>query len=315
MLIPFLWLMVSMVHGDDDLAQAVEKATALTSSLFMIEGGGGNITASIGPDGTLLVDDDFAAMSGKLVAKLKELKGGSPRFIVSTHFHYDHTGGNEVFGATATILAPTALRARLTAEQTLWRKPHPPAPSSALPQVTFERELKLHLNEDEIRLVHLPRGHTDGDTVVLFTRGNVASLGDLYFSGMYPIFHPEHGGSLTGVVRNLEWVLKETNESTRFVPGHGPLSGRTELLKYHRMILASLAAVRKGMRKGQSLAQIQKVGLAAEWEPFSHGYRSTDQWLASVYESLQAEGPGWRTAEKKRPLSEDRAGAVRISKN
>lgn len=270
----------------DDFSKEVIKATALSPSLYMLEGAGGNMTASIGPDGVLLVDDDFAPMAGKLLAKLKELGGGRPRFIVNTHFHYDHTGGNEVFGPTATIIAAAAVRERLMSEQTLWRKQHGPVSAQALPSLTFDHSLSLHANNDDVRIVHLPHGHTDGDTVVFFDKGRVINMGDLYFSGMYPIFHPEHEGSLEGFVHNIELILEQTPRDAKIVPGHGPLSTRTALEEYHRMIVASIATVESGIKKGQTLEQIQKAGLAPEWEPFSHGYLGTDWWLGLIYKSL-----------------------------
>ena len=127
-------------------------------------------------------------MADKLIAKLTELKGGSPRFIVNTHFQYDHTGGNEVFGKSATIIAATEVRDRLKSEQTLWKKSHGPVPVQALPTLTFDRSLTLHINNEVIKIVHFLHGHIDGDTVVFFTKGKVVSMGDLYFSGMYPSF-------------------------------------------------------------------------------------------------------------------------------
>ena len=273
--------------ANDDLSKVVIKATSLTSSLYMLEGAGGNITASIGTDGVLLVDDDFAEMSDRLVTKLKELGGNSPRFIVNNHFHYDHTGGNEAFGSSATIIAATAVRERLMTEQTLWHEKHPPVPTRALPNLTYDQSLTLHLNNDDIRVVHLPHGHTDGDSVVFFEQGKVVSMGDLYFSGMYPIFHPEHDGNLDGYIKDIEFVLKQIPSDAQIVPGHGPLSNKTSLEKYYRMILASISTVKSGIKKKLSLQQIQKNGLDQEWESFSHGYRTTDQWLESVYKSLK----------------------------
>lgn len=275
-----------MAFADDDFSKEVFKSTQLTPTLYMLEGAGGNITASIGPDGVLLVDCDFAEMSEKLLAKLKELKGSSPRFIVNTHFHYDHTGGNQVFGSTATIVAATPVRTRLMSEQILWKKTHPAFPQIALPILTFSDSVTLHVNDDDVEAVHYPHGHTDGDTVVFFEKGKIASLGDLYFSGMYPIFHPEHDGNLENYLHNIELILKRVPDDARVVPGHGPLSNKKELDLYRQMIVASIATVRSAIRKGLSLEQIQKNGLPARWEPFSHGYRTTDQWLASIYDDL-----------------------------
>lgn len=273
----------------ENFSEISVKETRLTSSLYMLEGAGGNITASIGTDGVLLVDDDFAPMADKLVSKLNELGGGYPRFIVNTHFHYDHTGGNEVFGSKAVIVSATAVRNRLMTEQLLWKAHHPAVPAKALPTVTFENSMTLHLNDDDVRLVHYHHGHTDGDTVVFFENGKVVSMGDLYFSGMYPIFHPEHAGSLDGYVRNIEKILKEIPADAKVVPGHGPISTKQELQRYHRMIVASIATVRNEMRAGRTLEQIQKAGLAPEWASFGRGYLSTDKWLASIYKSLSSD--------------------------
>ena len=218
--------------AEEDFSKELIKANPLSSNLFMLEGAGGNIIALLGQEGTLLVDDDFAQMANKLNAQLVELGGASPRFIINSHFHYDHTGGNEVFGKSATIISALAVRDRLQQEQLLWKELHPPVPAQALPLITFEQSIVLHLNKEEIRAVHYPHGHTDGDTVVYFQHAKVVSMGDLYFAGMYPIFHPEHGGSLDGYVKNIGEVLKATTVDTKFVPGHGPLRTKRDLERY-----------------------------------------------------------------------------------
>jgi cyclase len=286
--IALLTLLVSLqpVFAEDDFAKEEFKVTALGQSLYMLEGAGGNVTAIIGADGVLLVDDDFAEMAEKLVTKLKSLKGGSPRFIINTHFHYDHTGGNEVFGPTATLIAATSVRERLMSEQILWNKKHPAVPHRALPVLTFDRSVVLHLGDEDVKAIHYPNGHTDGDTVVFFSKANVVSLGDLYFSGMYPIFHPEHGGSLLGLVHNLRKLLKRIPEDAKVVPGHGPLSSKAELVLYNHMILDSIETVQKGINAGRRLDQIQKTGLPGRWDSFSHGYLTTDRWIALLYKSL-----------------------------
>ena len=276
------------VEAAEDFSKEIIKVTQLTPSLSMLEGAGGNITASIGADGVLLVDCDFAGMSDKLVTKLKELKGGNPRFIINTHFHYDHSGGNQVFGQTATIISATQVRNRLMNEQILWKKTHPAFPSSAQPKLTFDDSIMLHVNSEEIKAVHFSNGHTDGDTVVFFQKGSVASLGDLYFAGMYPIFHPEHQGDLDSYLHNLELILKTLPDDSKVVPGHGPLSNKQELDLYREMIVSSISIVRHGIKKHMTLEQIQKRGLPKKWEMFSHGYRTTNQWIQSIYQSIQA---------------------------
>jgi glyoxylase-like metal-dependent hydrolase (beta-lactamase superfamily II) len=283
-------LATNSAFADDDFPKEVVKITRLTPSMFMLEGAGGNMTASIGTDGTLLVDCDFAEMSEKLVAKLHELGGGSPRYIINTHFHYDHTGANQVFGKTATIIAATPVRTRLMSEQVLWHKSHPAFPHEGLPIVTFEDGITIHINNDEVETVHYPHAHTDGDSVVFFDKQKVASLGDLYFAGMYPIFHPEHQGSLDGYLAALKLILKRVPDDAQVVPGHGPLTNKAALERYTRMIEASIAVVKEGLKRKLTLSQIQKNGLPKEWESFSHGYRTTDQWLESIYQSIVRDG-------------------------
>lgn len=284
-------LTMNAVYAEEDYSKEVEKATRLTSNVYLIEGAGGNVTASIGSDGVLLVDDDFAPMAEKLAAKLKELKGGTPRFIINTHFHYDHTDGNKVFGPTSTIIAATEVRERLMHEQTLWHEQHPAFPESALPVLTYDQSLTLHWNADDVRILHLPHGHTDGDSVVFFVKDKVVSMGDLYFAGMFPIFHPEHDGSLNGLIQNITFVLKQSPDEAQFVPGHGAVTGKAELAHYLKMIEASRAIVRRALKAGRTLEQIQKQGLPREWETYSHGYLNTDKWLALLVKSEKPNGP------------------------
>ncbi len=280
------FLISSVVSAGEDFSTVEYHSTALTSSLYMLEGAGGNITASIGSDGVFLVDDDFSEMSKKLVLKLKSLGGGSPRFILNTHFHYDHTGGNENFGQTATIIAASEVRNRLMSEQFLWGKKHAAVKPAAWPTLTFEESLTLHFNNDEIHIQHLPHGHTDGDSIVFFERNKVISLGDLYFSGMYPIFHIEHNGSLDGYIQDIKMVLNRAAPDAKIIPGHGPLSTKKELQKYCDMIEISVQFVKRGLANGHSLEEIQKMNTPAELEPFSHGYLTKSQWLALVNKGL-----------------------------
>lgn len=284
-----LALAINALHAhaeEEDYSKIEFKVTRLTPAMAMLEGAGGNVTALTGPEGTLLVDDDFAPMAAKLLAKLQELGGASPKYIFNTHFHYDHSGGNEIFGASATVIAAAAVRERLMTEQTLWREKHPPLKPEGWPKLTFEGELTIHLNGERIQARHLTHGHTDGDTVVFFEKNRVVSMGDLYFAGMYPIFHTEHAGSLEGFASNIAKVIELTPPDAKIVPGHGPLSSRAELVRYHQMIRASIETVRNAKRSGRTLEQIQKAGLAKEWDAFAHGYLTTDQWLALVYKGL-----------------------------
>lgn len=287
LIMAFSLILSLTTHADDDFSKIEFKSKELTKSIFMLEGAGGNITALIGPEGVLLVDDDFAEMSEKLVTKLKELGGSSPRFIINTHFHYDHTGGNENFGTTATIIAASEVRTRLMSEQTLWRAQHPAVSAKALPVLTYDQSLELHLNNEDIKIVHFSKGHTDGDTVVFFNKNKIVSMGDLYFSGMYPIFHPEHQGSLSGYIQNIKAVLAMTPADAQIVSGHGPSSTRADLETYREMLEDSVAIVKNGIKKGLTLEQLKKIGLPKKWDSFGHGYLTTEQWIGLVYKNTK----------------------------
>jgi len=274
-----------MAHAEDEFYKEEIRVTPLNPSHYVLNGAGTNMVASIGSDGTLLVDDDYFEMADKLIEKLKELKGDRPRFIINTHFHYDHTGGNKVFGSSATIIAATPIRDRLMTEQVLWKHKHPAFPTYALPSITFDDKITLHVNNENIQLLHLPHGHTDGDTVVFFDKSKIVAMGDIYFAGMFPIFHPEHGGHIKDFAKNVGIVLKQCPEDAQIVPGHGPLSNKRELEAFHMMLLSSIDKVEKEIKNGFSLEQILKAGLP-EWEKFSHGYANTDRWLTLLYNDL-----------------------------
>jgi glyoxylase-like metal-dependent hydrolase (beta-lactamase superfamily II) len=264
------------------------RATPLTATTYLLEGDGGNMVASIGRDGVFLVDDDFDSSSEALLTKLKELNGAIPKYIVNTHFHYDHTGGNLRFGNSTKILAADNVRARLSRPQVLWNRTHPAYPELARPSLTFKNNFKLKFNGEEIELLHLPAGHTDGDTVVFFKKYHVIAMGDLYFAGMFPIYHPEHGGSLFGYLRNLKKVFSLAPNDSKIVPGHGPVTTREDLKEYIKMFQLSIDLVSDGIRKGESLTDIQKRGLDARLERYSHGYRTPAQWMEQIYKSLKS---------------------------
>lgn len=285
-----LLLFVISVHGQQDFSQVQMKATKVAGNVFMLEGAGGNIGVSVGADGILIVDDQFAPLADKIRASLKELGQGKLRFILNTHWHGDHTGGNVAFGPEATIIAHDNVRKRLATEQrsTVFNRTTPPSPKEALPVITFDRSLSVHFNGEDIRAIHYPQGHTDGDSVIFFTTSNVVHLGDDFFAGRFPFVDLESGGSVEGLTKNIGDIIGKIPEGAKLIPGHGPISTLDDLKNYHRMLQQTTEIVRQKITAGKTLDQIKSEGLPAEWQSWGTGFIKTDRWVETIHKSLTA---------------------------
>jgi glyoxylase-like metal-dependent hydrolase (beta-lactamase superfamily II) len=256
----------------------------------MLEGAGGNIGVSVGDDGLLIVDDQFAPLADKIRAALKGIADKKLHFILNTHWHGDHTGGNVSFGPEATIIAHDNVRKRLSTEQksTVFNRTTPPSPKEALPVITFDKTLTVHFNGEEIRAIHFPQGHTDGDSVIFFTSSNVVHLGDDFFAGRFPFVDLESGGTVEGLVRNIGEIITKIPEGAKLIPGHGPISTIDDLKNYHRMLQQTTEIVRQKIAAGKTLEQIKSEGLPEEWKPWGEGFIKTDRWVETIYRSLTA---------------------------
>jgi glyoxylase-like metal-dependent hydrolase (beta-lactamase superfamily II) len=274
--------------AQDRFAAVEIKATHVHGTVFMLEGAGGNIGVSVGADGILIVDDQFAPLADKIRAALQKLGEGKLQFVLNTHWHGDHTGGNIEFSSEATIIAHHNVRKRMAAGQELLGRQVEPAPAEALPVITFDDSLTIHFNGEEVRAVHLPPGHTDGDTVVFFEASNVVHMGDDLWTGRFPFVDLSSGGSVQGLERSMKKLLAELPDDVALIPGHGPLSTKQDLEAYQRMLAASIELVRKQMSEGKSVEEIQKQGMAEEWAEWGSGWIKTDQWLLAVHDSLAA---------------------------
>ncbi|HEU4767519.1 MAG TPA: MBL fold metallo-hydrolase [Pyrinomonadaceae bacterium] len=273
-----------------DYSKVEIKATKVAGNVYMLEGSGGNIGVSVGSDGILIVDDQFAPLADKIRVALKGLNPGKLRFILNTHWHPDHTGGNPAFGPEATIIAHDNVRKRLSTEQRLefFKRTFPASPKEALPVITFDKSLAVHFNGEEIRAIHFPQGHTDGDSVVFFTTSNVVHLGDDFFAGGFPFVDIDSGGSVEGLAKNIGEIITKIPAGAKLIPGHGPISTIDELKAYHRMLLETTDIVRKKIAAGKTLDQIKSEGLPEEWKSWGIGFIKTDQWLELVHRSLTA---------------------------
>ncbi|HVS00772.1 MAG TPA: MBL fold metallo-hydrolase [Thermoanaerobaculia bacterium] len=271
---------------DRDFSKVEMKATKAAGNVYMLEGAGGNIGVSVGKDGLLIVDDQFAPLADKIRAALKGLGDGKLKFVLNTHWHGDHTGGNQAFGPEAPIIAHDNVRKRLATEQTRGEEKIPASPAEALPVITFDESLSVHFNGEEIKVIHFPHGHTDGDSVIFFTQSNVVHMGDDFFAGRFPFVDSGSGGSVLGLTRNVEQVIQRLPADVKIIPGHGPLSTLDDLKRYHRMLVETTDLVRQKMKDGKTLQQIQSEGLPEEWKSWGSGFINTERWLASVHESL-----------------------------
>jgi glyoxylase-like metal-dependent hydrolase (beta-lactamase superfamily II) len=280
----------SFAAAQDDLSKVEIKATKVNGNVYMLEGAGGNIGVSVGEDGILIVDDQFAPLADKIKAALKTLGEGKLRFILNTHWHGDHTGGNASFGREAPIIAHDNVRKRLSTEQRLefFKQTIPASPKEALPVITFDQSVSVHFNGEEIRVIHFPHGHTDGDSVIFFTKSNVVHMGDDFFAGRFPFVDLDSGGSVQGLIKNIAEIIPKLPEGAKLIPGHGPISTIDGLKAYHRMLMETTEVVRKGMTGKKTLDQIKKEGLPAEWKSWGEGFIKTDQWIELVYRSLAA---------------------------
>ena len=256
----------------DRFAKVKITSEPVAGSVHMLQGAGGNIAASIGADGTLIVDDQFAPLAERIQAHLNELDGAVPRIVINTHHHGDHTGSNAVFGSAATVIAHDNVRERLVDAQ---------SPRTALPVVTFDDRVRVHFNDEAIDIVHMPAGHTDGDSVVWFRGANVIHMGDHLFAGSYPYIDVDSGGSVTGVMKNLTRVLEMVDDDTRVIPGHGPLSS-TEAIRSALSLVrdSALLIMRETEAGGSDEDVIEK--LSSEFPEAGQGFIKPDRWLSIV---------------------------------
>jgi glyoxylase-like metal-dependent hydrolase (beta-lactamase superfamily II) len=261
-----------------DFSKVEIKTTHVTGNIYILQGEGGNIGVSAGPDGLLMVDNEFAPLAEKIEKALHEINPGKLKFVINTHFHGDHTGGNIHFGREAPIIAHSNVRKRLRIT--------PPTTQAILPVVTFDDTLTLHFNGEEVKLLHVPAGHTDSDSFIFFTKSNVVHMGDQFFNGRYPNIDLNGGGDVRGYIRNVETAIEKIPADAKIIPGHGPLGDMKALKEFHEMLVGTAAVMEKQIAAGKTLEQVRAEGLGAEWKSWDRPPMGEGRWIEILFRGL-----------------------------
>jgi cyclase len=277
-----------------DFSKVQIKVTKVSGNIYMLEGEGGNIAASVGADGIVIVDDQFAPLAEKIQAALKNLgiTDKPVRFVINTHYHGDHTGGNAPFANSgSTVIAQDNVRKRLESggvggigESS--KREIKPAAKEALPVITFEQDVTVHLNGEDIRALHFPSGHTDGDSIIFFPKNNVVHMGDDFVRYGFPFIDVLSGGSVQGMIDALEKASAQLPPDVKVIPGHGALSNLDDVRSFVKMLKETSAVVQSAINAHKTLAQMKQEKILAPWDKWSGDFINTDAWTETLYNSL-----------------------------
>ena len=265
------------------------KTTKVAEGIYMLEGEGGNIGVSAGEDGVFLIDDEFAPLSQKIMGAVKAISEKPIRFLMNTHWHGDHVGGNENFGKAGTVIIAhdnVYKRMSVGGAITMLKQNYAPYPKAALPVVSFSQSATFHLNGDDVVSTHLPPAHTVGDSFVRFTKANVIHTGDVFASGRYPFIDPESGGSIKGVLRAVDVMLPLIDDNTKVIPGHGPLSSKKDVLAYRKMIATAISKIEPMVKSGKTLQQVIDAKPLRDYDEEWGKFRKTDAFVEILYSGL-----------------------------
>lgn len=264
------------------------KISTLKPGFKFLQGKGGNILLSAGRDGLLIVDSDYSDMSPALKEALAEYKSNL-KYVLNTHWHGDHTQGNKALGKQAEIIAHDNVYKRLNSHQEvkLFNMVSKPYPKDALPDITFDHSLTLRFNDETIKALHLPNGHTDTDSIIFFEKANIVHMGDHYFNGMFPFVDVGTNGSVRGVVKNIDGMLDQITDDTIVVPGHGPISNKKEMIAFRNMLAGTADEVEAMIAQKMNLDAIQEKGLSEQWTMWANGFLNEKVWIGILHSSLK----------------------------
>jgi len=280
---------------EQDFSKVQIKVTRVSGNIYMLEGAGGNIAASVGEDGIVIVDDEYAPLADKIAAALKaiDVTDKPVRFVINTHYHGDHTGGNAPFAAGgSTVIAQDNVRKRLESGGKAGNGSSlvmdvKPAEKRALPIITFDHDVTVHLNGEDIRALHFPAGHTDGDSIIFFSKANVVHMGDDFVRYGYPFIDVSAGGSVQGMIAACEQVIPMLPADVKVIPGHGQISNLDEVREYTKMLKGTSAVVEKEIKAGKTVDQMKQGKVLAAWdEKYSGKFVTSDIFIETLYNSL-----------------------------
>ena len=294
-LLAIIGLATVAIAQDQDFSKVQIKVTKVSGNIYMLEGAGGNIAASVGEDGIVIVDDQYAPLADKIAAALKGIGATDKpvRFIINTHYHGDHTGGNAPFASGgSTVIAQDNVRKRLETGGKAgigasMSREQPAAPKGGLPIITFDHDVTVHLNGEDIRALHFPAGHTDGDAIVFFPKANVVHMGDDFVRYGYPFVDVISGGSVQGIIEACDKVAATVPVDVKVIPGHGELSTITDVREFSTMLKQTSAAVQAAIKQGKTVEQMKKDKILAQWDAKYSGKSITsDLFIETLYATL-----------------------------
>jgi glyoxylase-like metal-dependent hydrolase (beta-lactamase superfamily II) len=282
---------------DQDFSKVQIKVSKVGGSVYMLQGAGGNIGASVGDDGIVVVDDQYAPLADRIQEALKGITDKPVRFIINTHYHEDHVGGNEFFQKQAPIIAHDNVRKRLeqggqAGNGGSVKFETKPQPKGALPIITFDHDVTVHLNGEDIRALHFPAGHTDGDSVIYFPKSNVAHMGDDFVTYGFPFIDVDSGGSIDGMIDGVEGTIAQLPADVKIIPGHGPVSNLDDVRAFVKMLKDTRAIVVAALKKKMTMAQMKEKKILDPWKKYSGEFISEDAFLETLYNSLTGQKNG-----------------------
>lgn len=280
---------INTLHAED---KPVEFNTfQLSDTVYMLKGQGGNVGISDGEDGLFIIDDQVRPVTRELLQAIRKISGKPIKIVVNTHYHADHVGGNEAIGgAGAMIIAHDNIRRRMTTDQVsiFMNETTPPYAKDALPLVTFNDRMSLHMNGETATAYHVPNGHTDGDSIIHFPVSNVIHMGDMFFNGLYPYVDLDAGGSIQGLVAAADLALSLADDSTRIIPGHGPLAVTEDLRGYRDYLVQAIANVQELVDQDMTLEQVIAAEPTKAWdEELGKIWITPPQFATFIYNSLK----------------------------
>lgn len=275
-----------------DFDEVEITSTEVAAGIWMLAGAGGNMGVLIGDDGTFLIDDQYAPLTDKILAAIQDLGGDTPRFVLNTHYHHDHTGGNENLGAAgALIVAHDNVRLQMQREHTseAFDRITPPSSEGALPVVTFSETTTFHLNGEEVHVFHVHDAHTDGDSLVWFKNANVLHAGDILFNGFYP-YIDEDTGTISGLIEACGIILGIIDEDTKIIAGHGPLADREDVIAFRDFLQGVHDVLTPMVKKGMSVAEIQATNPLEPWDAtWGQGYFDAETFTVVAVKAIRNE--------------------------